>query len=234
MNEALYNISLEMRENRIDDLINLYGYYCESEDETNKARAKDSIFTAIANFFRDLIEMIGNIFSRKSNITFDDYVKDPNVKIKMDKDIVNLQEQVHREVIEGNKLLNFISNHTPISDETLAKWAKNVDNLCSHKITPKDVEKQTASVTRNLLLPVTDKVSAELRKTNKTFKQLKKTTNMSKSEFKKYKASEKHKVATKTIAISTPLIIVQNGLKKLGKKSLSIANSFVIEKMSKK
>ena len=97
----------------------------KSENESDEKRentfikAVKAICTAIRNFITDLVETVAGLFDRRENITAEDYLESPTGKVRLEKDIKQLEATVNDEIRKSNKLLQKISSITHISDETI-------------------------------------------------------------------------------------------------------------------
>ena len=101
------------------------GSVADSKKENSFIKAVKAICNAIRNFIGDLFKSIIGIFDGRENITAEDYLESTTGKIRLEKDTRELEKVVDAEIRKGNKLLQWVSSKTGISDEVIDEWMRS-------------------------------------------------------------------------------------------------------------
>ncbi len=108
--------------------------FIESQDATESSTGKkhENIFikalkaicNAIRNFIGDIVSVIAGLFDGRENIKPEEYFESPTAKVRLDRDVKQLEYIVDDEIRKGNKLLQKVSSKTGVSDEEIDSWVR--------------------------------------------------------------------------------------------------------------
>lgn len=84
-----------------------------------------TICNAIRNFISDIISTIAGLFDNRENVNIDDYMSSNTGKVRLEKDVRQIENIVNEELRQGNKLIQMLSKVSGISDEEIEKWIKS-------------------------------------------------------------------------------------------------------------
>lgn len=100
----------------------LEGEGAEPQTKGFFSKAVDKIVSAVSRLITSFIEMIGDIFGNKKNITTADFIDSDTGKVTLNHDVTKINQDINKELLKGRKMIQAISRGTKIPDETVASF----------------------------------------------------------------------------------------------------------------
>ena len=101
----------------------------EEKSDNIFKKAVEAIIAAISNFIDGVISAIQNLFDGRENLTPEEYKASNAMKIRLNKDIMKLTDEIDNEILKGRKIIQKISSATGISDKVIAGFCDDSAEL---------------------------------------------------------------------------------------------------------
>ena len=138
----------------------------ENSQSQNNAGKKGNILTntitkicsVIYRVISSLIEALSNLFSKKENITTNDYINSNSGAIRYDQDIQKVNDSIDKDIRKGCWLLQKVNSVAGniLPESTIDEW---LTTACEkiEKIGPSVIEAKASKIVKNVILKSLDK-----------------------------------------------------------------------------